>query len=249
MAKQSNDPAASPKAGGGASDDRPGDGDGASDEQNGKTQATLGDLQALETRIKQGLATQYQGVQSLIDRQSVSLKAKLDPVNNLIASLREQGVEISDSQAELERNKALTDALTGTGDEEPEAEPLPNPQQQEPSGMGKLALDMMRTRGVVILQDDVELALIDQQTQDPKVFMDSIDAAITAKVERLADPEAALSDETETEPSGPGVNPRGKGAKKGTILPEETPSGSRTTSQDFLQAGYQESDDFPAPAE
>jgi hypothetical protein len=251
------DPTDPTKAGGGDPKNPAGPGeDGATTDPDGKEPVTQAELKAHKQELQELLAKQYQGIQSLVDRQSGNLKAALDPVNNLIASLRAQGVEISDAQAEGERNKAVTTALTGGPDElGPDGKPVqPGQKPGEPApadeqtGMGKLAMDMMREQGVVISEKDTaELALIDQETKDPKVFMDSFQAALDAKVQRLAaDPGGTGDDVTDGKPKGPGLQPRGKGTKPSNVLPDKMPGGGRTSSQNFLQAGYNVSDKFPS---
>jgi len=252
MPNQSNKaPDATPKAGGAASDDPPGAGAGATDEQNGTQPATLADLALQKAEIQELLGTQYRGVQSLLDRQSGSLKTALEPVNRLTAQLEEMGVEISPAQAAELRNTEMMRSLTGGEGAAGDGEPLPpgeNPGAQQPTGaqqnpLADLAIRMMRERGVVILGEDAELALIDQKTQDPKVLMDSVALAIDTKIQRLANPEDTGDGETEN-PTGPGIQPRGRGKKATNLLPETGPGGERTTSQDYLSSGYEESDDF-----
>jgi hypothetical protein len=253
MPSQSDtDPDATTKAGGGSSNNPAGPGDqGATDKQNGKTPATLADIAASEERQKQALATQYQGVQSLLDRQSGSLKEALEPVTDQLAAMEAMGIEVTPAQAEQLKQTAMMKALTKSDEEKgPDGKPLQpgeKPDETTPTGeqtqMGKLAMGMMQEQGVVILPTDAELELIDQETKDPKVFMDSMQDAIDAKIKRLANPDATGDDVTVT---GPRANPRGKGNKANTVLPEKTPSGARTGSLDYLSAGYQESDKFPS---
>ena len=251
MTSQSPDPTDPTKAGGGSPKDPASPGDpGAIDEQDGKTQATLADLSALETKFKEGLATQYQGVQSLLDRQSGNLKAAREQVDRQIKAMEAMGIEVTPAQAEQLKQDEAVRALTAAEEEGPDGKPVQpgqKPAETAPAGeqtqMGKLAMAMMQEQGVVILPTDIELEKIDQETKDPKVFMDSMQDAIDAKIQRLANPDATGNGETET---GPRVNPRGKGRKANTVLPEKTPSGARTGSLDFLQTGYEESDKFPS---
>lgn len=257
MANQSNtDPSASALAGDGASKDPAGLGQQeVSGEQDGKTPATLAELEAHKAEVKALLATQYQGVQSLLDRQSGNLKTALEPVNRLTATLEGMGVELTPAQTEQLRQAEVMHTLTSGGKEKDidgkaaqpgQAAGEPAPADDQPGVLGKLAMDMMQQRGVVILATDPELELIDQETKDPKVFMDSVELALDTKIKRLAAPDANTGDDAKTDAQsvGPGINPRGKGAKPGNLLPAKTPGGNRTSSQDFLQAGFQESGKF-----
>ena len=227
-------------------------------EDEGKNPATLADLATHKQEIQGLLATQYQGVQSLLDRQGESLKSAMEPVNRFNATLESMGIEVTAEQKEQLRQAEVMHTLTqGEQANGKTTQPGESPQEPDPKGRSlsptqQLAMAMMEQTGIRLDQTDVaELALIDQGTTDLEVFGASFKAALDAKVNRLAGVETDTGDgETETEtgkPGGPGLNARGSGSKNPRILPEETPGGNRTTSLDFLSAGYQESDDFPSP--
>lgn len=247
------DPTATPEAGGGAPNDPTSSGQpGANDKQDGKAPMTLAEGQALEERIRAANATHYQGVQSMIDRQSGNLKEVTATVNRYLETQKALGIEVTDEQAEQLRQAEMLRSLTaeeGGGTDGKENQPVLGADGQpvptgEQDGMGNLAVDMMRESGVVILATDAELTLIDQETKDPMVFMSSVKLAIDTKVQRLANPDT--ENETETGTEGPGVNPRGKGSKTPSILPDKTPSGEATSPGDYLTAGFQQSDKFPS---
>lgn len=255
MAKQLNtDPSGTAQASGGGSADPTSSGDGGENEnQDGKAPATLADLAAHKKEIQGLLSTQYQGVQSLLDRQSGNLKEALEPVGRMTKALEAMGIELTPEQTQELRESEVLHSLSGgepgaDGQPRSDADGETEPADEQSGGtLGALALGMMRERGVVILQtDEAELALIDQETKDPKVFMDSIDAAIEHKIQRLANPDTETGENVTDRRPGPNMNPRGSGEKPTNILPDKSPSGDRTSSQDFLKAGYNESDAFPA---
>lgn len=232
------------------------------DAEAGKTQVTLADLDARlaqsEARNKTANATLYQGVQSLIDRQGQNLKAATESVNRYTEQLEAIGVEVTDEQKEQLRQAEAMHTLTAPGEQEPATDTLPANQRQEPepdrpqlSPTQQVALAMMDETGIRLSQTDTaELALIDQETTDLEVFRASFKAALDAKVNRLAGVETPGENEpTDTDNQnkpGPKMNPRGKGSTETRLLSEKTPGGAKTSSLDFLSAGYQESDDFPS---
>lgn len=267
MADQSvTDPAPTAKAGGEPSKDPTSTGPGeGTNQENGKAPVTLAMLEASEVRQAQtqkvALATHYQGIQSLIDRQSGNLKAALEPVNRLADTLKSMGVELEPGQLEQLRQTELTHALTSGGGEgqtgpdgkptQPVQEPVkPEPAGHQPGPMETLAMGMMQEQGVAVTErDTAEFELIDQTTKDPTVFAASIQAAINAKIQRLANPKSDTGD-GETDQSGkkggPGVSPRGTGTQPANLIPDKTPAGDRTPSINYLAAGYEKSDDFPS---
>ena len=229
------------------------------DAEAGKTQATLADLAASEARQKAANATLYQGVQSLIDRQGQSLKAAMEPVGRFTEQLEAMGIEVTGEQKEQLRNAEVMHTLTAAGEREPAKDSPPANQRQEPepdrqelSPTQRVALAMMDKTGIRLSgEDTAELALIDQETEDLEVFKVSFQAALDAKVQRLAGVEApddkGTDTDTDTKPKpGPKMNPRGKGDTQSRLISDKTPSGARTTSLDFLSAGYEQSDDFPS---
>src|SRR3990172_9206423 len=179
-------PSATGKAAGGAS------GKGGSpsleenQEQNGKKPVTMADLEAQEGRFKQMLARQYQGIQSMIDRQSGSLKAANASAARITKSLEDMGIKLTDEQKQEIRENELLSQAEGAGDGNPlpggAPDGQPGSQGAQGGTFGDLAIAMMRERGVMITQNDPELAKIDQETKDPKVFMDTFDKALTDKV-------------------------------------------------------------------
>lgn len=264
MADQSvTDPAPTTKAGGDPSQDPTSTGKGEGTVENGKAPVTLAQLEASEARQKTALATHYQGIQSLLDRQSGHLKTALEPVDRLTTTLTAMGVELEPGQIEQLRSAELTHALvSGSGGEGeradgktalPAQEPAePGPTDRQPGPMETLAYGMMQEQGIGISDrtDPAEFALIDQTTTDQAVFAKSVQDAINAKITRLANPgtepaETETETDTGTKP-GPGVNPRGSGTKPANLIPDKTPSGARQPSINFLEAGYSKSDDFPS---
>ena len=262
MTKQ---PEADPSDGGKAAAGKPKDptssGNDGEPEDEGKNPATLADLATHKKEIQGLLATQYQGVQSLLDRQGESLKTAMEPVSRFNATLESMGIEVTDEQKEQLRQAEVMYTLT-QGEQSNGKTLLPGETTQETdptkgsslSPTQQMAVAMMEQTGIRLNPADAaELALIDQETTDLQVFGASFKAALDAKVQRLAGVEADTGEEeTKTDvdgkpkEKGPGLNARGKGSKNPSILPEERPGGAKTTSLDFLSAGYQESEDFPA---
>ena len=255
-------PSAAGKAAGGPSGRGGTLGQEENEQQNGKTGVTQAELDAMERRFEQRLARQYQGIQSMIDRQSGSLKAANETFGRFSKTLEKLGVKLTDEQSDALREAETLHAMSqADGDNgEPEPEPgdgtgaQPKGRARQIGTFGDLALRMMQERGVMISANDPELEEVDQETQDPKVFMDSFEAALDAKVLRVArerrlgglEPEPGTEEaETETGAGGPKLNPRGRGTPRGKLLPDKRPSGERTTPGDYLSAGYEESGVFP----
>ncbi len=260
MTDQSAAPSATSQAQGGGAPGKGGTpGAGGNQQQNGNDPVTFADLAAHKTEIQGMLNSQYQGIQGLLDRQSGNMAKAMEPVNRLMASLEGMGIELTpEQQAELRSGEA-SHALSELGqpaDGEPgqgNDQPNPNEPQDQAGRFNQLALDTMRSRGVVLMATDEEMALVDQTTEDPKVFLDSLDGALTRKVQRLAGMDVepiptgeGESDDSQDREPGPGPNPRGSGNKPTNLLPEKTPSGARTEPIDYLTAGYSESDAFPS---
>lgn len=239
-------------------------GAGGNEQPDGNQPVTMAQLEALENRVKESLAGTYQGIQGLLDRQSGSLRAAVEPVNQVLKVLEAQGVEIPEATKTAIRSQALDDALLGQGDD-PGGSSGATGNDQAGNGaggqgqtgtLGHLALQMFQQRGMAILANDPELALIDQETQDPQVFMSSVDKALNTKALRMAGDQLKAmgvelpeteDDETEAEPSGrtgPGVNLRGKGKKQPNLLPEQMPSGRSTTPEDRLRVGFEQATEF-----
>ena len=255
-------PSATGKAAGGPSGRGGTLGSEENEQQNGKTTVTPAELDAMEKRFEQRLARQYQGIQSMIDRQSGSLRAANETFGRFSKTLEKIGVKLTDEQSdalrEAETLHAMSQADGADGDLETEpgdeTDGQPRGRARQIGTFGDLALRMMSERGVVINAKDIELEQVDQETKDPKVFMDSMEAALDAKVLRVArerrlgglEPETDTEEtETDTGTGGPRLNPRGKGTPKGKVLPDKRPSGERTQPGDYLAAGYDEAGNFP----
>jgi len=247
-------PSATAQAGGGASGAGGTPAPGGNEQQNGNQPVTQAALDAHKAEIRQMLDRNYQGVQAMLDRQSGTLKAATETVGRFNKALDGMGVKLTPDQVEQLREQETVRALSQAGETTDTSLPRDNsagqPQGQEPeTGMlSNLALKMMQERGIVILKDDPELALIDQQTQDPQIFMASVDKALAAKVRRHAGLEPEPDGNANRQPAqgGPGINPRGGGQKGTRLLAETKPGGGKTQPGDFLQAGFQESDKFPS---
>lgn len=215
----------------------------------------------VEALLKQHKAETYQQTQSLLDqldhRQAQRLKATMEPVNNTIAALEAAGVKVDPATADSVRSQARVNALAGPGGAEDDAED--QGRQTQANGrtseanrgnggqtLGNLIVQMMQERGVFVLDTDPEAKLINVQERDPQKLLSMAEKAISTKIARLAGVEVpAEPTETEsvigTEEKGPGPNPKGKGTKGTKILPEGEPL-------DYLQAGYDESPEYPHAA-
>lgn len=257
-------PSGATRQGGGASADQgrtPGaDGNGQPD---GNQPVTMADLEALKGEIKGNLSQTYQGIQGLLDRQSGNLRAAVEPVNRVLQALEAQGIEVPEATKAAIRSSTLDEALLGDGaggNAQPGQQPGQGgqPGAEDGSQVGalqSLALRMFQERGMAILANDPELALVDQETQDPQVFMGSVDKALSSKALRLAKGQLAEmgvelpeTDDhgNDAEPSapGPGMNLRGKGRKQPNLLPEQMPSGRNTTPEDRLRVGFEQETRF-----
>jgi hypothetical protein len=250
-----------PFAGRGAPSARPTRSADVEETQEGADNESFSKAEVLDL-LKKSEAKGYQQAQSLVDqldhRQSARMKATLGPVNSTLERLAKMGVKIDDEAADKIRSQARIDALAADGGAEDEFDG--SGQQTEPNGrtsqanretggpnLGNLIVQMMQQRGVFVLDTDLEAKLIDVNEKDPQKLLAMADKAINSKIARLASATGGADgteDQTETETviePGPGPNLKGKGSKGTKVLAEGDP-------MDFLQAGYDESPEYPHAA-
>jgi hypothetical protein len=229
-----------------------GDGESADEEQ----PATLAQVRSL---IEQSQKDTLSASQSLVDkadgRTQKRIASAMNDVAKTISALQATGVEVSPEQETALRNNKVMEILTEGGASEggdPDGSEQPAPdgkdgQALDPNDPAQatlaLAYQKMQRAGVLLGDGDPEISIIDQETNDPAVFLASVDEAIKAKARRIA----GIEDEGPTpdgairpapgsegaEDAGPGPNPRGKGSKPAAI-----PAGN--SAFDNLKLGYEQ---------
>ena len=133
-------------------------------------------------------AKQFQALQSMQAKQENRVKDEVEKRLQVLTAAGltptpEQAARIQDAtrQQFAEMDEANT-AIANQGDAQ-----APMMQQQAIHPVIATANEIMRKAGVTINDNDPELKLIDQNTDDELTFLNSVQSAVIAKAKRLAD--------------------------------------------------------------
>ena len=161
------------------------------------------------------------------------IKTAFKQLEDTLKAQKAVGIEVTPAQEEAMRQHVMQDVLT----KEPiEAEPQILVRGQAPAQAPDLAPDPiteaawseMKKRGIDILEEDPEFAILDSSS--PYKFLLSVDKAIAAKETRLQ------NEPPPTEPNQTGPNPiaripgAGAGGQSNQLLPQGTPPLERLSS-------------------
>ena len=113
----------------------------------------------------------------------------MDDVAKLVDLGKSTGMQFTDEQIAQLKDRAVHQALM-TNDPAPSSQPAQQqaaqPQAQQVDPVTATAQMMMQKAGVIIERDDPELSLVDNTTDDPDVFLQSVRKAIEAKKQRTS---------------------------------------------------------------
>lgn len=133
-----------------------------------------------------------QHAQGLVDknlrRVDKGVADAMKRLDELVTLAKSTGQNFDDKQIEAMRDKITLQTLQGTATStnSPDSPIAQSANSQEPlDPVAGTALAIMRKRGVMVLENDPEFSVIDRETADPEVFLDSVRDAITAKVKRM----------------------------------------------------------------
>lgn len=150
----------------------------------GQVQLTEAQIQAIadqiiaNPRLKQGL---YDHANARVDQEAVNAK---------IQELQAAGIQVTPDQARKLVEQQSQPISQGT---QPRVEPVgqpnvpttPSAELETADPVVASAVNLMKEAGVNIEDDDPELAIVDQKTEDPYKFLKSVETAIAAKKGRL----------------------------------------------------------------
>jgi hypothetical protein len=124
-------------------------------------------------------------VEDIVSRkvQSATDKA-MNRVEKVLAAAQQQGLNLTNAQAEKIADAIETEKPAGGG--AGGKSPAPDAQAEPLHPVIATALEMQQAAGVRIEGNDPEVQIVDRETTDPVVFLQSIQAAIEAKRARLA---------------------------------------------------------------
>jgi hypothetical protein len=178
--------------------------------------------------------------QGLLDSMGSSVQKRvqtgLQSLQKVIEDQKAAGIEITPQQEEALKQRTVMNVLSEEPEEPEPSEPpttspgeaQPGEQKEAPDPITQSAWDMMKDRGVEILDEDPEIEILDTST--PYKFLLSVDKAITAKETRLQnEPPPEETEEKTGSPHGriPGA---GAGGSTGSLLPDGTPPLDRLNS-------------------
>lgn len=226
--------------------------EGATDQDFSTLLSSLKDelLQELNSREKEILRKIQSGDDRIESRVIGRLQDEFRELDRSVAKMKEAGIQVDDDQiSALKQRRMLREIggepvteegqLAGPALEEPQGPPSPPDAAANP--VLAEAAQMMADAGVKIERDDPEAKLIDLQTTSIKKFLDSIDAAIKAKLKRVQpsasegeEPEENVTD-TESKRANAAVRNPGTGFRKGSPA-SGSPSGLE--GYDYLKRHY-----------
>jgi hypothetical protein len=147
-------------------------------------------------------------------------------IKSQLETLRKAGVEVTPQQAEIIQN-SIKERMTQDDNVEPQNAPQATPQQAQAetqqNPVVSAAMKIMDKYGVKLEQGDPELAMVNNQTQDPGEFLASVVDAVLAKRDRTGQENAPKNGKV---PAIAGV-----GMASGA-LPNDLPS------TDYFKMGY-----------
>lgn len=156
------------------------------------------------------------------------IRQEFQQLGNVLEAQKAAGVEITPAQEQAMKQNIVMKALSSEpeepnpeGDQQQKQAPAQEPAQQA-DPISQAAWTMMQERGIDILENDPEFETLDMES--PYKFLMSVDAAITAKEQRLAQ-ETSDEGATNQEKQGKFARIPGAGAGKtgSSLMPEGTP--------------------------
>lgn len=143
-------------------------------------------------RVLQEQERKFQGfVDKNVSRLDKRVKEAVDEVAKLVELGKSTGLQFTEEQIAQLKDRAVHQALM-TGDELPsgqsEAPRAAQAQAPQVDPVTVTAQLMMQKAGVILEKDDPELSLVDDQTDDPSTFLESVRHAIEAKKQRTSRP-------------------------------------------------------------
>lgn len=139
------------------------------------------------------LQEQERRIQGLVDKNVSRLdkrvKEAVDDVTKLVDLGKSTGLQFTDEQIAQLKDRAVHQALM-TGDPAPSNQPAQpqaaQPNAQQVDSVTATAQMMMKKANIFIEKDDPELTMVDNTTDEPDVFLNSVRKAIEAKKQRTS---------------------------------------------------------------
>jgi len=159
------------------------------------------------------LSRYERNVQSIVDggfsKVDKGVKQALQQVDQLVALAEKSGVALPQEKITAMKLEALSTQPEANNQQQQQI--VPPPQSEDP--VTYIARAMIREAGIDVTENDPEYRHINTTTRNPLVFLNSVEKAISTKLERLNNPS----------PAGAG-SPSTTTTKKAPAAPETTDS-------------------------